>query len=56
MKTQRPGPDRGDRHVAEPLPEPLAPRDLSSGTTQELARAEILAYLDMQRSVGKRTS
>jgi hypothetical protein len=56
MKTQRPGPDREDRHGAEPLPEPQAPRNPSSATTQELSRAEILAYLESQRNVGRKTS
>jgi len=53
---QRPGPSREDRHGAKPLPEPQAPRDPSSATTQEMSRAEILAYLEKQRNVGKKPS
>jgi len=56
MKTQRPGPNREDRHGAEPLPQPQAPRDPSSATTQELSRSEILAFLEKQRNAGKKTS
>jgi hypothetical protein len=56
MKTQRPSPDREDRHVAEHLPEePQAPRKPSSATTQEMSRAEILAFLEAQRNAEKKT-